>query len=105
MCQCTQAQLLIVAISHILTRPAVHHMPLSVDVFLNLLHLTSLWAFLVAGHTCSMDHDGFYIVSYTMAAVGLVLGVYFSRLFPRLDRLPLARWRAKDGSKKCVVEA
>lgn len=55
---------------------------------------------LYAGHTCTIDHDGFYIVSYTMASVGLALGVYFIRLFPRLDRLPLDKWRAKHSSAK-----
>eukprot|EP00775_Hariotina_reticulata_P008729 gene8729-8910_t len=46
-----------------------------------------------AGHTCSLDMDGFYIVSSTMIVIGVGLGVLFMRLFPRLDKLPLERWR------------
>jgi hypothetical protein len=30
-----------------------------------------------------------------MIVIGLGLGVLFMRLFPRLDRLPLERWRVK----------
>lgn len=59
-----------------------------------------LIAAFAAGHTCSIDHDGFYIVSYTMAALGLMLGIYFRQLFPRLDRLALDKWRARHGSVK-----
>lgn len=58
------------------------------------------WVFCVAGHVCSLDMDGFYFVSYIMAAVGLLLGLLFARLFPRLDRLPLERWRAKHSMLK-----
>lgn len=48
-----------------------------------------------AGYSCSLDSDGFYLVSYCMIVVGLGLGCVFMSLFPRLDRLPLERWRAK----------
>ncbi|WIA38680.1 hypothetical protein OEZ86_001986 [Tetradesmus obliquus] len=55
-----------------------------------------------AGHTCQLDSDGFYSVSFAMAALGLGLGLAFARLFPRLARLPLERWRAKHGSLKAA---
>lgn len=42
-----------------------------------------------------MAADGFYVVSYSMVAVGLVLGFVFMRLFPRLISLQLHHWRAK----------
>lgn len=42
-----------------------------------------------------MAADGFYVVSYSMVVLGLVLGVVFMRLFPRLIHLPLHNWRAK----------
>ncbi|KAF8059178.1 hypothetical protein HT031_005350 [Scenedesmus sp. PABB004] len=48
-----------------------------------------------AGHTCSLDMDGFYAVSYAMAAVGLALGLAYARLFPALDALPPESWRAQ----------
>jgi hypothetical protein len=43
-----------------------------------------------------MAADGFYVVSYSMVSVGLVLGFVFMRLFPRLIKLPLQHWRAKQ---------
>ncbi|KAI8473191.1 MAG: acetyl-coenzyme A transporter 1-domain-containing protein [Monoraphidium minutum] len=51
-----------------------------------------------AGGECAMDSDGFYVVSYTMIAVGLGLGLFIMRLFPRLTRLPLGRWRARPAA-------
>jgi PAT family acetyl-CoA transporter-like MFS transporter 1 len=50
-----------------------------------------------AGGACVLERDGFYVVSYAMAALGLALGVMIMRLFPRLTRLPLERWRAGAG--------
>lgn len=47
-----------------------------------------------AGGRCVLDSDGFYLVSYSMVVVGLAFGVMIMRLFPRLTRLPLERWRA-----------
>eukprot|EP00882_Tetradesmus_deserticola_P021387 GHRQ01023158.1.p1 GENE.GHRQ01023158.1~~GHRQ01023158.1.p1 ORF type:complete len:167 (+),score=56.78 GHRQ01023158.1:344-844(+) len=55
-----------------------------------------------AGHTCQLDMDGFYSVSFAMACVGLLLGLAFARLFPYLTRLPLQRWRAKHSSLKAA---
>lgn len=48
-----------------------------------------------AGHTCSMAADGFYVVSYSMVVLGLLLGCVYMRLFPRLISLQLQHWRAK----------
>jgi len=48
-----------------------------------------------AGNTCSIDRDGFYLVSSTMIVVGLSLGLLYMRLFPSLTRLPSHHWRAK----------
>jgi hypothetical protein len=42
-----------------------------------------------------MASDGFYVVSYSMLAVGLLLGCVFMRLFPRLIKLQLHSWRAR----------
>lgn len=53
-----------------------------------------------AGGRCVMDRDGFYVVSYTMVVAGVALGFMFIRLFPRLTRLPLERWRAAPGGGK-----
>jgi PAT family acetyl-CoA transporter-like MFS transporter 1 len=50
-----------------------------------------------AGGSCVLDRDGFYVVSYSMAALGVALGIMIMRLFPRLTRLPLERWRAGLG--------
>jgi hypothetical protein len=60
---------------------------------MNLLLLPGVPA---AGGVCSIDQDGFYIVSYSMAAAGLVIGLWILRLFPRLDALPANRWRARQ---------
>lgn len=49
----------------------------------------------LAGHTCSMAADGFYVVSYSMVVLGLVLGCVYMRLFPKLISLQLHHWRAK----------
>jgi hypothetical protein len=52
-----------------------------------------------AGHTCVLQRDGFYAVSFTATVLGVGLGLLHSRLFPALEALPLTRWRAaKDGS-------
>jgi hypothetical protein len=51
-----------------------------------------------AGGVCSLDQDGFYYISYTMIVVGLLIGLWLMRVFPRLDKLPLERWRAKPSS-------
>jgi PAT family acetyl-CoA transporter-like MFS transporter 1 len=47
-----------------------------------------------AGGACVMDRDGFYVVSYSMVVAGVGFGFMIMRLFPRLTRLPLERWRA-----------
>ncbi len=41
-----------------------------------------------------METDGFYVISYTMVLLGALLGFWYMRLFPRLARMPLPRWRA-----------
>lgn len=51
-----------------------------------------------AGGQCVIDSDGFYLVSYSMAVIGIALGVMIMRLFPRLAALPLARWRARPAA-------
>jgi hypothetical protein len=57
---------------------------------------------LLPGHTCQLDSEGFYSVSFSMAGLGLLLGLAFARLFPALTRLPLERWRAKHSSLKAA---
>jgi hypothetical protein len=49
------------------------------------------------GGKCVLTRDGFYVVSYAMAAVGVALGFLIMRLFPRLTKLPIERWRAGGG--------
>jgi MFS transporter, PAT family, solute carrier family 33 (acetyl-CoA transportor), member 1 len=46
------------------------------------------------GGRCVLDGDGFYSVSYAMICAGVGVGFFIMRLFPRLARLPLERWRA-----------
>lgn len=46
------------------------------------------------GGACVIERDGFYVVSYAMVAAGVGVGLMIARLFPRLTRLPIGRWRA-----------
>lgn len=52
-----------------------------------------------AGGACALASDGFYIVSYTLAALAVLLGVWYLRLFPRLTKMPLRKWRAPGHSE------
>jgi hypothetical protein len=47
---------------------------------------------------CSLTSDGFYIISYSLAALGALLGVWYLRLFPKLTQMPLRKWRAAGHS-------
>ena len=48
-----------------------------------------------AGGECVTLRDGFYPLSYCMVLVGVLLGIHFQRTLPRLEALPLERWRAR----------
>jgi hypothetical protein len=48
-----------------------------------------------AGGECVVNRDGYYALSYCAVAIGLLLFFWFRRVLPRLEALPLERWRAK----------
>jgi hypothetical protein len=76
------------------------HKSMHLQTVCSLLLLLLLLLLLSPGHTCHLDMDGFYAVSFAMACLGLALGLAYLRLFPRLTKLPLDRWRAKHSSLK-----
>ncbi len=47
--------------------------------------------------------DGFYMLSYTAAACGALLSLYFARELPALELLPLQEWRAEGVSLESSV--
>lgn len=47
-----------------------------------------------AGGECIVLRDGYYLLSYTMVLIGALLGWQFRTLLPRLEALPLEKWRA-----------
>ena len=52
------------------------------------------------GGSCTLARDGFYLLSYTMVACGIAMGVWYMRLLPRLETLPLSSWRASKARKR-----
>lgn len=48
-----------------------------------------------AGGECAVSRDGYYALSYSAVIVGAVLFVWFRRVMPRLEALPLDQWHAK----------
>ncbi len=57
-------------------------------------------ACIAAGGQCVMLHDGYYQLSYIMIALGVCLGLWYRRLLPRLEALPLESWRAHKARKR-----
>lgn len=49
----------------------------------------------LAGGTCEVSKDGFYMLSYVCIAVGLLLSLWYQSEFPRLEALPPESWRAQ----------
>ena len=48
-----------------------------------------------AGGECAVERDGYYMLSYTMVAIGMLIFLWLRVLLPQLDALPLEQWRAK----------
>lgn len=48
-----------------------------------------------AGGVCGLTRDGFYLLSYVAAAMGVVCISIYARVIPRLEALPLDAWRSK----------
>ena len=57
-------------------------------------------ACVAAGGQCVMLRDGYYQLSYVMIAIGICLGLWYRRLLPRLEALPLESWRAHKARKR-----
>lgn len=48
------------------------------------------------GGVCETVQDGFYVVSYVMLVVGVVLMYAFRQTLPKLSALPIDSWRDKS---------
>jgi hypothetical protein len=48
-----------------------------------------------AGGECAVEQDGYYMLSYAMVAIGVLIFLWLRVLLPKLDALPLEQWRAK----------
>eukprot|EP00210_Caulerpa_lentillifera_P004142 g3948.t1 len=53
-----------------------------------------------AGGSCVINIDGFYIVSYSLIGIGVLLGGFFSRSLLKLQSLPLSSWRKDKISRE-----
>ena len=45
------------------------------------------------GGECIVSTDGFYPLAYGLAVAGLLMGLVFQRVLPRLEALPVEVWR------------
>lgn len=45
------------------------------------------------GGECVVVRDGFYPLAYSLALAGLMMGLIFQRILPRLEALPTEVWR------------
>lgn len=50
----------------------------------------------LAGGKCVMVRDGFYMLSYGMMVVGLLVGLWYRKVLPQLETLSIESWRAKS---------
>lgn len=46
------------------------------------------------GFACPVLYDGYYIISFALIPVAVVVGVHLVRTLPRLGKLPESSWRA-----------
>ena len=53
-----------------------------------------------AGGHCVVARDGYYLLSYMMIAFGVLLGLWYRILLPKLEALPLGAWRASKCRKR-----
>ena len=53
-----------------------------------------------AGGRCVVARDGYYVLSYVMITFGVLLGLWYRVLLPKLEALPLGAWRASKGRKR-----
>ena len=57
-------------------------------------------ACVAAGGHCELARDGYYLLSYVMIAFGVLLGLWYRVLLPKLEALPLGSWRASKVRKR-----
>lgn len=48
------------------------------------------------GGECVVTRDGFYPLAYGMALAGILMGLSFRRVLPKLEALPVEVWRARS---------
>lgn len=48
-----------------------------------------------AGGECAVERDGYYMLSYAMCFIGVMIFLWLRVLLPQLDAMPLEQWRAK----------
>ena len=51
------------------------------------------------GGECVVVRDGFYPLAYSMAIIGLITGLLFSKILPDLEQRPIEVWRARSRRK------